>query len=154
MCRACDNGTKKGVLNAYGRNHLATQRMNDVLLVTATTIVTGIIGAISAVWSYWRGRKKQAIEVGVAGTMALREMNETNTILSQRVNDLYEEVLNLRKENTKLLSNQAKMQEQMIKLKDENAELLATNNKLLENQKRLEAQLRTLTKQYKQCSNE
>lgn len=105
-------------------------------------------------WSYWRGRKKQAIEVGVAGTMALREMNETNTILSQRVNDLYEEVLNLRKENTKLLSNQAKMQEQMIKLKDENAELLATNNKLLENQKRLEAQLRTLTKQYKQCSNE
>ena len=86
--------------------------------------------------------------------MALREMNETNTILSQRVNDLYEEVLNLRKENTKLLYNQASMQEQIGKLKDENAELLATNNKLLENQKRLEAQLRTLTKQYKQCSNE
>lgn len=118
--------------------------MNDVLLVTATTIVTGIIGAISAVWSYWRGRKKQAIEVGVAGTMALREMNETNTILSQRVNDLYEVVLNLRKENAHLLANQATMQEQIGKLKAENAELLATNNKLLENQKRLESQLRTL----------
>lgn len=123
--------------------------MREILLVTATTIVTGIIGAISAVWSYWRGRKKQAIEVGVAGTVALREMNDTNTILSERVNKLYNEVLKLRTENTKLLSNQVAMQEQIVKLKEENAELLATNNKLLENQKRLESQLRTLTKQYK-----
>lgn len=123
--------------------------MKEILLVTATTIVTGIIGAISAVWSYWRGRKKQAIEVGVAGTVALREMNETNTLLSKQVNDLYEEVVNLRKDNAHLLTNQALMQEQISKLKDENAELLATNNKLLENQKRLESQLRTLTKQYK-----
>lgn len=129
-------------------------RMKEILLITATTIVTGIIGAVSAVWSYWRGRKKQAIEVGVAGTVALREMNETNTLLSERVNDLYEVVLNLRKENAHLLANQATMQEQISKLKDENAELLATNNKLLENQKRLESQLRTLTKQYKQGNNE
>lgn len=127
--------------------------MNDILLVTATTIVTGIIGAISTVWSYWRGRKKQAIEVGVAGTVALREMNETNTLLSKQVNDLYEEVVNLRKDNAHLLTNQATMQEQISKLKDENAELLATNNKLLENQKRLESQLRTLTKQYKQSTS-
>lgn len=126
--------------------------MKEILLITATTIVTGIIGAVSAVWSYWRGRKKQAIEVGVAGTVALREMNETNTLLSERVNDLYEVVLNLRKENAHLLANQATMQEQIGKLKDENAELLATNTKLLENQKRLEAQLRTLTKQYKQTT--
>lgn len=128
--------------------------MNEILLVTATTIVTGIIGAISAVWSYWRGRKKQAIEVGVAGTIALREMNDTNTLLSERVNKLYNEVLKLREENTNLLANQATMQDQISKLKEENAQLLATNNKLLENQKRLEAQLRTLTKQYKQGNNE
>lgn len=128
--------------------------MHEILLVTATTIVTGIIGAISAVWSYWRGRKKQAIEVGVAGTVALREMNETNTLLSKQVNDLYEEVVSLRKDNAQLLANQGVMQVQISKLKDENAQLLATNNKLLENQKRLESQLRTLTKQYKQCSNE
>ena len=140
--------------NAYGRNFIAVQRMHEILLITATTIVTGIIGAVSAVWSYWRGRKKQAIEVGVAGTVALREMNDTNTLLSERVNKLYNEVLKLRNENVKLLSNQTTMQEQISKLKDENAELLATNNKLLENQKRLEAQLRTLTKQYKQGSNE
>ena len=126
--------------------------MKEILLVTATTIVTGIIGAISAVWSYWRGRKKQAIEVGVAGTVALREMNDTNTILSERVNKLYNEVLELRKENTHLLANQATMQEQIGKLKAENAQLLETNNKLLDNQKRLEAQLRTLTKQYKRES--
>ena len=123
--------------------------MKEILLITATTIVTGIIGAISAVWSYWRGRKKQAIEVGVAGTVALREMNDTNTILSERVNKLYNEVLKLREENTNLLAIQATTQEQIIKLKEENAQLLATNNKLLENQKRLESQLRTLTKQYK-----
>ena len=123
--------------------------MHEILLVTATTIVTGIIGAVSAVWSYWRGRKKQAIEVGVAGTIALREMNETNTLLSKQVNDLYEEVVNLRKDNAHLLTNQATMQEQITKLKEENAQLLATNNKLLENQTRLESQLRTLTKQYK-----
>ena len=123
--------------------------MHEILLVTATTIVTGIIGAISAVWSYWRGRKKQAIEVGVAGTVALREMNETNTLLSKQVNDLYEEVVSLRKDNAQLLANQGVMQVQISKLKDENAQLLATNNKLLENQKRLESQLRTLTKQYK-----
>lgn len=128
--------------------------MHEILLVTATTIVTGIIGAVSAVWSYWRGRKKQAIEVGVAGTVALREMNETNTLLSKQVNDLYEEVVSLRKDNAQLLANQGVMQVQISNLKDENAQLLATNNKLLENQKRLEAQLRTLTKQYKQCSNE
>lgn len=128
--------------------------MNEILLVTATTIVTGIIGAISAVWSYWRGRKKQAIEVGVAGTIALREMNETNTLLSKQVNDLYEEVVSLRKDNAQLLANQGVMQVQISKLKEENAQLLATNNKLLENQKRLEAQLRTLTKQYKQGNNE
>ena len=140
--------------NAYGRNFIAVQRMHEILLITATTIVTGIIGAVSAVWSYWRGRKKQAIEVGVAGTVALREMNDTNTLLSERVNKLYNEVLKLRNENVKLLSNQTTMQEQISKLKDENAELLATNNKLLENQKRLEAELRTLTKQYKQGSNE
>lgn len=126
--------------------------MHEILLITATTIVTGIIGAVSAVWSYWRGRKKQAIEVGVAGTVALREMNDTNTLLSKRVNKLYNEVLKLRNENVKLLSNQTTMQEQIGKLKDENAELLATNTKLLENQKRLEAQLRTLTKQYKQTT--
>ena len=118
--------------------------MNDILLITATTIVTGIIGAISTLWAYWRGRKKQAIEIGVAGTVALREMNETNTLLSERVNKLYNEVLKLRKENVHLLANQATMQEQMTKLKAENAQLLATNNKLLENQKRLESQLRTL----------
>lgn len=128
--------------------------MHEILLVTATTIVTGIIGAISAVWSYWRGRKKQAIEVGVAGTVALREMNETNTLLSKQVNDLYEEVVSLRKDNAQLLANQGVMQVQISKLKDENAQLLATNNKLLENQKRLESQLRTLTKQYKQGNNE
>lgn len=104
-------------------------------------------------WSYWRGRK-QAIEVGVAGTVALREMNDTNTILSERVNKLYNEVLKLREENTNLLANQATMQDQISKLKEENAQLLATNNKLLENQKRLESQLRTLTKQYKQGNNE
>ncbi len=142
------------MLNAYGRNIIAIQRMHEILLVTATTIVTGIIGAISAVWSYWRGRKKQAIEVGVAGTVALREMNDTNTILSERVNKLYNEVLKLREENTNLLANQATMQDQISKLKEENAQLLATNNKLLENQKRLESQLRTLTKQYKQGNNE
>lgn len=128
--------------------------MNEILLVTATTIVTGIIGAISTLWAYWKGRKKQAIEVGVAGTVALREMSDTNTLLSERVNKLYNEVLKLRNENVKLLSNQVEMQEQMTKLKEENAELLATNNKLLDNQKRLEAQLRTLTKQYKQGNNE
>ena len=127
--------------------------MNDILLVTATTIVTGIIGAISAVWSYWRGRKKQAIEVGVAGTVALREMNETNTILSKQVNDLFEEIVGLRKDNAQLLANQGEMQVKMEKLKDENARLLATNNKLLENQKKLEVQLRTLTKQYKQSTS-
>lgn len=128
--------------------------MKEILLITATTIVTGIIGAVSAVWSYWRGRKKQAIEVGVAGTVALREMNETNTILSKQVNDLFEEVVNLRKDNAQLLANQGTMQVQIGKLKEENAQLLATNTKLLENQKRLEAQLRTLTKQYKQSTNE
>lgn len=127
--------------------------MNDILLVTATTIVTGIIGAISAVWSYWRGRKKQAIEVGVAGTVALREMNETNTILSKQVNDLFEEIVGLRKDNAQLLANQGEMQVKIEKLKDENARLLATNNKLLENQKKLEVQLRTLTKQYKQSTS-
>lgn len=127
--------------------------MNDILLVTATTIVTGIIGAVSAVWSYWRGRKKQAIEVGVAGTVALREMNETNTLLSKQVNDLFEEIVGLRKDNAQLLANQGIMQVKIEKLKDENARLLATNNKLLENQKKLEVQLRTLTKQYKQSTS-
>jgi predicted nuclease with TOPRIM domain len=127
--------------------------MNDILLVTATTIVTGIIGAVSAVWSYWRGRKKQAIEVGVAGTVALREMNETNTLLSKQVNDLFEEIVGLRKDNAQLLANQGEMQVKIEKLKDENARLLATNNKLLEHQKRLEVQLRTLTKQYKQSTS-
>lgn len=128
--------------------------MNDILLVTATTIVTGIIGAVSAVWSYWRGRKKQAIEVGVAGTVALREMNETNTLLSKQVNDLFEEIVGLRKDNAQLLANQGEMQVKIEKLKEENARLLETNNKLLENQKKLEVQLRTLTKQYKQGNNE
>lgn len=123
--------------------------MNEVLLATATTIVTGVLGAASAVWAYWRGRKKQAIEVGVAGTVALREMSETNDVLSKRVNDLYEVVLSLRTENAKLLTNQAIMREQMTALKNENAKLLSTNNELLENQKRLEAQLDALTGQYK-----
>ncbi len=123
--------------------------MNEVLLATATTIVTGVLGAVSAVWAYWRGRKKQAIEVGVAGTVALREMSETNDVLSKRVNDLYEVVLSLRTENAKLLTNQAIMREQMTALKNENAKLLSTNNELLENQKRLEAQLDALTGQYK-----
>lgn len=141
------------MLNAYGRNFIAIQRMHEILLITATTIVTGIIGAISAVWSYWRGRKKQAIEVGVAGTVALREMNETNTILSKQVNDLFEEIVGLRKDNAQLLANQGEMQVKIEKLKDENARLLATNNKLLENQKKLEVQLRTLTKQYKQSTS-
>ena len=128
--------------------------MPEILLITATTIVTGVIGAVSAVWSYWRGRKKQAIEVGVAGTVALREMNETNTLLSKQVNDLFEEIVGLRKDNAQLLANQGEMQVKIEKLKEENARLLETNNKLLENQKKLEVQLRTLTKQYKQGNNE
>lgn len=127
--------------------------MHEILLITATTIVTGVIGAVSAVWAYWTGRKKQAIEVGVAGTVALREMNETNTLLSKQVNDLFEEIVALRKDNAQLLANQGIMQVKIEKLKEENAQLLATNNKLLENQKKLEVQLRTLTKQYKQSTS-
>lgn len=83
----------------------------------------------------------------------MREMNETNTILSKQVNDLFEEIVGLRKDNAQLLANQGEMQVKIEKLKDENARLLATNNKLLENQKKLEVQLRTLTKQYKQSTS-
>lgn len=137
--------------------------MHEILLITATTIVTGIIGAVSALWSYWKGRKvrflgEQTTEVDAIGTL-----NGQITDLTKLNKELYDEILEYRKErinfetlraelagvNHTLTAELTSVNATMKRLKNENEELLRTNAKLLENQRILQEQLTKLTEKLK-----
>lgn len=106
--------------------------MSEVL---TSTLITATIGAISAIWTYWIGRKRQKSENATAKAEALRELNETIDLQSARINDLYEVVLTLKSENYKLA---------------------VQNEKLLTNQEGLKTEIEALRRelaQYKKPKN-
>lgn len=83
------------------------------------TIATAFIGAISAIWSYWVGRKKTASENAIKKTEALRELNETVDQQCRRINDLYELILTLKRENYKLTTQNEQLLANQNVLKSE-----------------------------------
>lgn len=67
-----------------------------------TTIITALIGAVATVWSYWAGRKKRDSDNAKDKASAIKDLNETIDQQGARINDLYEVVLTLKRENYKL----------------------------------------------------
>lgn len=104
--------------------------MSEVLI---STLITAVIGAISAVWAYLIGRGKQKSENATAKAEALRELNETIDLQSARINDLYEVVLTLESKNHKLA---------------------VQNEKLLANQESLKAEIEALRRELAQYKNQ
>ena len=137
--------------------------MNEILLVTATTIVTGIIGAVSALWAYWKGRKVRFLGEQTAEVDAIGTLNGQIADLTKLNKELYDEILEYRKErinfetlraelagvNHTLTAELTSVNATMKRLKSENEELLRTNAKLLENQRILQEQLTKLTEKLK-----
>lgn len=83
-----------------------------------TTIITALIGAVATVWSYWAGRKKRDSDNAKDKASAIKDLNETIDQQGARINDLYEVVLTLKREN--------------YKLSTQNEQLLANQSALLE----------------------
>lgn len=100
--------------------------MNEVYI---STLITGAIGAISAIWAYLIGRGKQKSANATAKAEALRELNETIDLQSARINDLYEVILTLKSDNYKLsvqnenlLTNQESLKAEIEALRRELAQ--------------------------------
>lgn len=99
--------------------------MNTELLYTILpTIITGIIGLVSAIWAYITGRKKRNLELNASINTAVVDLNDTIAKQSERISELYDEVLRLRKDliasqtqNEQLLANQEKMKQELLDLR-------------------------------------
>lgn len=76
-----------------------------------TPLITAIIGAIAAVWSYWTGRKKAASENAQNKADALQELDDIIDKQSHRINELQsvrlelEEMLSHAQRKNKRLEN-------------------------------------------------
>lgn len=68
------------------------------------TILATITGAISTIWAYWTGRKKTASENAIRRAEALEKTNEIVDKQAEKLEQLYELILELRNENAKLIS--------------------------------------------------
>lgn len=68
------------------------------------TILAAITGAISTIWAYWTGRKKTASENAIRRAEALEKTNEIVDKQAEKLEQLYELILELRNENAKLIS--------------------------------------------------
>lgn len=68
------------------------------------TILATITGAISTIWAYWTGRKKTASENAIKRAEALEKTNEIVDKQAEKLEQLYELILELRNENAKLIS--------------------------------------------------
>lgn len=68
------------------------------------TIFTAIAGAIATVWGYWTGRKKTASENAIKRAEALDRTNEIIDKQAEKLEELYNLVVELRGENAKLIS--------------------------------------------------
>ncbi len=99
-----------------------------------TTIITALIGAVATVWSYWAGRKKRDSDNAKDKASAIKDLNETIDQQGARINDLYEVVLTLKRENYKLstqneqlLANQSALLEEIEGLRRELAQYKRTS---------------------------
>lgn len=68
------------------------------------TIFTAIAGAVATVWGYWTGRKKTASENAIKRAEALDRTNEIIDKQAEKLEELYNLVVELRGENAKLIS--------------------------------------------------
>lgn len=98
------------------------------------SLVTAIIGAVSAVWAYWAGRKKRHIEHVKDTSAAIRELNETITLQADRNGDLVNKVMSLQEE---IASLKSALMDTTLKLKEKDAKL----DEVLRNQETLLSQL-------------
>lgn len=94
-----------------------------------TTIITALVGAVATVWSYWAGRKKRDSDNAKDKASAINDLNETIDQQGARINDLYDVVLTLKRENCKLstqneqlLANQSSLREEIEGLRRELAQ--------------------------------
>lgn len=75
--------------------------MNETIIVS---IFTAIAGAVASIWSYWTGRKKTASDNAIKRAEALEKTNEIVDKQAEKLEQLYELILELRNENAKLIS--------------------------------------------------
>lgn len=75
--------------------------MNETIIVS---LFTAIAGAVASIWSYWTGRKKTASDNAIKRAEALEKTNEIVDKQAEKLEQLYELILELRNENAKLIS--------------------------------------------------